>query len=181
MASTASPEPRQSTPSSAADGRRWRACCCCRSDVDRTSGGGHGQTCQAAGGTLGRNQLTEETNGTYGVGTGANQSFPLDRIRASRPIPTEPAARLSNLDYPPDDGCYAVTTRRDLSATPPSNPNGGFGTWHRHSGHTTGTATDKVPRRQRRDRVGVFYRQTITGLMPGTNYEFGTWVLNLND
>ena len=71
--------------------------------------------------------------------------------------------------------------RRDLSATPPSNPNGGFGTWHRHSGHTTGTATDKYLVVNAALAPGVFYRQTITGLTPGTNYEFGTWVLNLND
>src|SRR4029078_13668643 len=71
-----------------------------------------------------------------------------------------------------------------LAATPDSNPrepNGGFGTWHRHSGHTTGTATDKYLVVNAALAPGVFYRQTITGLTPGTNYEFGTWVLNLND
>ena len=138
------------------------------------------QSCSAAGGTLGPNQFTAESNGTYGDGTGRQPGFPTPEPER-HDVPVQRCGTTVGLGYPPDDGCYAVTTQRTLSATPPANPNGGFGTWHRHAGHTTGTATDKYLVVNAALAPGVFYRQTISGLTPGTNYEFGVWVLNIND
>ena len=142
------------------------------------------QTCQAAGGTLGRNQLTAETNGTYGVGTAANQSFALDNPSVTtypyrylrRALPTSGILRTTGAMRSRPDGPHghaAHPTPMAVSAR---------GTAIRGTpepGH--GPATDRYLVVNAALAPGVFYRQTITGLSPGTNYEFGTWVLNLNN
>lgn len=137
------------------------------------------QSCTAAGGVLGPNQFTAENGGTFGDGAQANQQFQLvDPAVTTYSFGTCPPA---DPRYPPQNGCYAVTTRRNNSDSYPTYPNGGFVVWHRHSGHTTGTATDKYLVVNAAIEPGVFYRQTITGLTPGVNYEMAVWLLNLSD
>lgn len=137
------------------------------------------QSCTAAGGILGPNQFTAENGGTFGEGAAANQQSPL----ANPSVTTYAYGTCPPVDarFPPQNGCYAVSTRRNLSDSYPTFPNGGFSVWHRHSGHTTGTAIDRYLVVNAAVEPGVFYRQTISGLTPGATYEVGVWTLNLTD
>jgi gliding motility-associated-like protein len=80
-------------------------------------------------------------------------------------------AGITNYSYVaagPNDGSYTIT-----------NSSAGYhDTWYTKTDHT-GNTGGYMMLVNASNEPGVFYTQSITGLCPGTTYEFAAWILNL--
>ncbi len=97
-------------------------------------------------------------NVTFGSGTGFGP--PL-------------GAGITNLQYVttqcPSDGQYTIT----------NNTSGCFGTWHTLTGDHTGDPNGYFMLINASYQPSDFYVQQVTGLCPGTTYQFAVWVINM--
>jgi len=74
----------------------------------------------------------------------------------------------SNADFPPD-GCYTV-----------ENTTAGSGNvWWSTTDHTGNSGGDMMVVNASVSKTDYFYKSTVTGLCPGTTFEFAAWITNL--
>ena len=96
-------------------------------------------------------------------GTGSNTTF-------GTPLTGQTAYHYRNAS-PVQDGYYGVVSN--------TSQIGGFG--GNFNDHTSGNGTGRLVFFNANYAQDEFYRRRITGLLPGTQYSFSTWVLNVND
>jgi hypothetical protein len=131
-------------------------------------------------------------NGTFGMGNGVDEESGLPA--GSTTYKLSDGSAFPGTVYPPEDGHYIISTKRTIPNTVQGNQpkaydtnfytnEGGFYSWHRLAGHTTGLDNDKfmVVNGDDTKTKTVFFQESVANLEKNTNYEFSAWFMNLID